>query len=375
MNRTRAVIRFTPVRKIGVCMATYVGTKLRNAVWKVRQFAGALRKNVRTTDRPWIRARNRRETVLNYGPVNIFIDPTNVCNLKCPMCPTGAGLSKSEKGFLDPAVLQKLVSELRHKPQTFGLWLAGEPLLHPHIEELIGICVHHGVEAAIHTNATKLTPEMAERIINAGLYEISFSFDGRSVEEYETLRKGADFHKVLENVRTFLKIKQARSSPLPRVIIQNIEPFEEGRHKRVPLCEKRETLEDRFKGLPVDEFKTILAHAWSGVMEGYTYVAPSHRKGKRWVCDVPYRDVTFNWKGEAVTCCGDLDNANILGDIKKENLYELWNNKSFQRFRAAMHGNEIEQFPLCKECERIWADPHPLDYELRLEMLRYKLKV
>lgn len=356
-------------------MANYFKTKLRNALWKAQHFTRAVKKNVKDRDRSWVKARNRRKTVLDYGPINIFVDPTNVCNLKCPMCPTGAGLIKSEKGFLDHAVLIKIVSELKHTPKTFGLWLAGEPLLHPQIDGLIRICAQHGVKATVHTNATKLTAEMSEKIINAGLYEISFSFDGRTVQEYEMLRTGADFFKVVENIRTFLRMKQKRCSPLPRAIVQNIEAYEKGRHNRRPLYEKRDLLEEKFRDLPVDEFKTILAHAWSGVMDGTEYVSPTHCKGKRWVCDVPYRDLTFNWKGEAVTCCGDLDNANILGDIKKENLYELWNNGNFQRFRAAMHRKEIEKFALCKDCERIWADPHPLDYELRLEMLRYKLRI
>ena len=355
-------------------MIPYITKKYKNAIWKAGLFRNAFKKACLTGDQPWIHARNARKTVLKYGPPYIFIDPTNICNLKCPMCPTGLGILKTEKGFLDPDVLLKLLKDLQHTPVQFGLWLAGEPLLHPQIDTLVAMCTQHGTPPTIYTNATRLSSELSEKIIHAGLRECTFSFYGRSIEEFETLRKGANYEKVVENIRSFLKIKQQHGSKYPLVTVQNIEPYEEGRHHRLPLHEKTDQIHKQFEGLPVDNYRTLLAHSFGGILDDNKYVAPSRLVGKPWACEVPYRDLTLNWKGEAVTCCGDLDDALILGDIKKENLYELWNNRNFQNFRAAMHNRKIEHYPLCKTCERIWVDtPHPLDYALRLEILRYRL--
>ena len=38
--------------------------------------------------------------VLGY-PLTLMVEPTNICNLKCPLCPTGRGLIKRPKGFLN----------------------------------------------------------------------------------------------------------------------------------------------------------------------------------------------------------------------------------------------------------------------------------
>lgn len=354
-------------------MLSLIKKKYKNAKWKWYWLKTAIRKNIYTKDQKYLIARNKRKLILNYGPVNIFIEPTNLCNLKCPMCPTGAGTTKSKKGFLEITILEKVARELKHKPQTFGLWLSGEPLLHFQIVEMIEICKKFNINCTIHTNAVRLLPELSEKLINAGLYEISFSFDGRTKDEYEIMRKGADYNSIMNNIKYFLEIKKYQNLTIPRVIIQNIERYEEGKHQRLPVYDNLNNLKQHFNGLPVDEFKTILAHSWSGSLIN-EYVSPPHTKGIRWVCIVPYRDLTINWRGEAVTCCGDFDNANILGDIKNENLYDLWNNKNFQRFRAAMHSKEIEKYPLCQNCELIWTDPHPLDYTLRVEILRYKLR-
>ena len=92
-------------------------------------------------------------------------------------------------------------------------------------------------------------------------------------------------------------------------------------------------------------------------------------------CGIPYTDLTIAWNGDAVTCCGDLDAHNVLGNFRDEPLYDLWNNERFRAFRRAMHTDEIESWPLCGSCERLWTQPHPLDYDLRLLLLRHRLRI
>ena len=40
------------------------------------------------------------KTNLTSRPYHIIVDPTNACNLGCPLCPTGAGQSQRIKGIL-----------------------------------------------------------------------------------------------------------------------------------------------------------------------------------------------------------------------------------------------------------------------------------
>jgi len=94
----------------------------------------------------------------------------------------------------------------------------------------------------------------------------------------------------------------------------------------------------------------------------------------RVACRAPYTDLVIAWNGDALTCCGDLDAQDVLGNLYREELYALWNNPNFRRLRRTMHTPDILRHPLCGTCERLWANAHPLDYQLRLEILRYRLR-
>jgi MoaA/NifB/PqqE/SkfB family radical SAM enzyme len=349
---------------------------LRNPRHRVEPLWEAMREQLGRQP-PWIVARNRRKLVVDYGPPNIFLEPTNACNLRCPMCPTGVGKSSRGRGLLSLDLVGKLVSEIRHQPQQFGFWLAGEPLLHPQIVEMVGLAARAGLKPAIHSNATKLTRDLAQGLIKSGLNWISFSFDGDNRADYERLRQPASYDDTVERIRMFLSVRRELGSATPRVVLQTLIPYEnEAVHPYGVHVEPSPEFRQQFDGYGVDEFRALLAHSWSGQLDGYQGVAPNHKlTGRRWLCIVPWRDVTIAWNGDLVSCCGDLDGVNVIDNIRDKSLYDAWNGPGYQAFRKAMLGGGIEKWALCGECERIWTErPHRTDYRLRFEMLRYRLR-
>ncbi|MCX7049042.1 MAG: radical SAM protein [Candidatus Sumerlaeota bacterium] len=344
--------------------------------WKARRFIAAFKKTWLKAPE-WVRARNRRKEVLDYGPLYIFLEAASGCNLKCPMCPTGLGRITRQHGFLKMDLAQKLVAELRRQPLEIGLWLAGEPLLNPALAEIVRMMAGRKLPVAIHTNGTLLTEELSLALIEAGLTRISFSFDGIDTEQYARQRPGADYEKTLANILRFLEIKKEMKRATPCVAIQVITPYagEETHPYGVQLSLPEEFVR-RFDGLPVDSFSNILAHSWSGQLADSPLTAPNHKgEGVRAICEIPYTSLTIAWNGDAVACCGDLNAQVVLGNLYRENLYELWNNEKFRAFRRAMHSDAILQYPLCGECERLWIKPHRLDYEPKLDLLRYRLRL
>lgn len=355
---------------------SHPGRTLQNARFKSVAAWGAFRQEFLQAE-PWVRARNRRQFVVDYGPAYIFLEPTNGCNLKCPYCPTGVGLQPRQRGFLKLDLVEKIVREIRHKPIQFGFWLAGEPMLHPEIVEMVGIAARAGLKPAMHSNATKLTPEVSEGLIKSGLDWVSFSFDGDNKEDYERMRHPAKYEDTIERIRTFLRIRKELRSKTPRVTLQTLIPYvDEKTHPYGIQVEAAESFRRQFDGYEVDEFKALLAGTWSGQLDGFEGVSPSHtRTGQRWNCIIPFRDMTITWNGDVVSCCGDLDGKNVIDSVAEKNLYDVWNGPNYQRFRKAMLSDEIERWPLCGQCERIWTEkPNPMDYNMRLEMFRYRLR-
>ncbi|MBI5155310.1 SPASM domain-containing protein [Candidatus Poribacteria bacterium] len=344
------------------------------ARWKLGHFRRSLRSAWGSVP-AWRRAMNKRLEVVDYGPLYIFLESASPCNLKCPMCPTGLGQVDRPPGFLGTALAEKLAGEIRHKPEYVGLWLAGEPLMNRELAECIRIFRRRDFTVRLHTNATLLTEKKSRELIESGLNWISFSFDGFDPETYAKLRRGGNYEKTLDNLMTFLRLKREMRSATPFTVIQMVQPFEGwekhpyGFHPETPANVRK-----LFEGLPVDHFETILAHGWAGQIEGEAITPNMTGVGQRTSCRIPYTDITFTWNGDAVSCCGDLNAANVFGNLRERSLEDIWNGPEYQKFRRDMHTAAVESRPLCGTCERIWTKPHRNDYQLRLQELRYRLR-
>jgi MoaA/NifB/PqqE/SkfB family radical SAM enzyme len=64
-------------------------------------------------------------------PRILMIEPTNECNLRCPLCPTGAGTLRRPKGFMALELYRSILAELDGALERLMLYNYGEPFLHP----------------------------------------------------------------------------------------------------------------------------------------------------------------------------------------------------------------------------------------------------
>jgi hypothetical protein len=74
-----------------------------------------------------------RRTRVAGRPYVLVIDPTNVCNLRCPLCPTGL-LQAGRKGqMIEWETFTRAVDMMAPWAYKVNLFNWGEPLLHSHI--------------------------------------------------------------------------------------------------------------------------------------------------------------------------------------------------------------------------------------------------
>ena len=70
-------------------------------------------------------------TRLSNLPTYFWIEPTNHCNLRCIMCPNGAGKIEREKGYMDYALYAGIIDDIKDFASAVTLAVGGESLLHP----------------------------------------------------------------------------------------------------------------------------------------------------------------------------------------------------------------------------------------------------
>ena len=134
------------------------------------------------------RSYTRRRTRLDYLPPVFWLEPTNHCNLHCAMCPNSV-IERGDGGFLPFTDCVRVVDEIsQHYPHggaTVALFLSGEPLLHPELDQIIARIRKNGGVAGMITNGYLLTAERIERL-NQRLRERGARGTERRGESYDS---------------------------------------------------------------------------------------------------------------------------------------------------------------------------------------------
>ncbi len=283
------------------------------------------------------------KTELPYGPVRLWVEPTNKCNLRCPMC-VQKGYDE-ETGFMNMELFKKVMEDAAELGVRELLLLdRGEPFLHPELVDMVSMSTDAGIRTTIHTNGTVMTPNLARGLVQAGTDMISFSFDAYGKELYEEMRPGASYQRVVDNIKTLVRTRDLMESKTPYIMIESI---------LFPQYEKilssQKELELRLSDLGADKYLVRELGEW---------VDTKSLKKKKKVedarplkpCRLPWYSLVVYWDGTAVLCCQDWYGRNVVGDIKNESLAEIWNGSRMKKVRADFTARNYFSYPLCQRC-------------------------
>ncbi len=288
---------------------------------------------------------HRRKTVLDNPPSFIWIEPTNNCNLKCIMCPTGTGKVNVKKGFMDYALYKRIIDETNEYTSAVTLAISGESLLHPEFFRMIKYANSKGIKILLNTNATLLTREKARLLLDSGISEISFAFDGLKKGQYEKARVGADFEKTLDNILYFLRLRKEEKRKLPYAILSMLELELEAYSER----EKADFL--RLFGGHIDEIRSREVSTWGSTFKGtdeFSYRDNSNVCGP---CSRLWSTACIMWDGDVVPCVYNANHEYVIGNINDNRLMDIWNSEKMFTLRGAMiNGDYLNISPLCENC-------------------------
>ncbi len=153
-------------------------------------------------------------------PLYVDLESTRKCNLNCIMCCAAherrEGLYRDSD--LDPKVFAKVL-EIAPTLECLSLSANGEPLMNHDLPDYIEALRRANLELEIKmtSNMTLMREAVAERLICAGFDALGISMDGSCRETFETIRAGANFQKVIRNIRRLNDLKLAYGTQLPRL--------------------------------------------------------------------------------------------------------------------------------------------------------------
>lgn len=297
-----------------------------------------------------------RSKDIHWGmPYSVSMEPTTSCNLRCKECPSGLRQFSRNTGYMAEDTFKNTVDQLHKHLMYMILYFQGEPYLNKHLFEFVSYARKKKIYTATSTNAHFLSDENCRKTIQSGLDRLIVSFDGIGQETYEKYRVGGNFEKVKKGLQNIIRWKNELKSNTPHVIVQFI-VFGTNEHQ----MEEVKTFCDE---LGVDElqFKTAQIYHY----EKGSPLIPKNEKYSRYkrnedgtyslkstLPNKCYRMWTSNvitWDGKVVPCCFDKDADHQLGDVSKDNMKDIINNKDYIAFRKQVFSDR-KKIEICRNC-------------------------
>ena len=265
----------------------------------------------------------------------IYLEISNVCNLKCSFCPG----TRRQSHIMTETEFGSLLPRLRPYSDYLYFHLMGEPLLHPDLERFLKLAGDAGFKVILTTNGTLLARQQ-EVLLNApGLHKVNIS-----LHAFEANDLNVPFSEYLNNCFAYGQAAMGQKLTVFRLWNQG------GADAR-----NREIL---------DTMKLFFPEPWT-----------PQRKGTR-IAEKVYLEYgdKFDWPdlaaqdtGERVFCYGLRDQVGVLcdgtvvpccldheGDLALGNLFtqELEDILSSPRALAICKGFQNRKAPeeLCRKC-------------------------
>ena len=245
------------------------------------------------------------------------------------------------------SLFQKIIDdgcENGFRQVTLHLW--GEPLLDNLIFDRIAYVKEKGMSTTFTSNATLLTSDKIEAILESGLDVIRISIDGGTKESYASFREGGDFDKVCANIEQLIRMRGMRHSTKPFVHISTLVQPE-----NPTISEELQHIYQIVDSYLLDFADSRRSKEFSFLRDFYSKV-----KGKRvYPCRSLWERIVVMSNGKVCLCCHmDYEGSVELGDLTKQTIKQIWDSKKFTEIRQLHLEGKAEKIELCRNCDILY---------------------
>ncbi|MBF0331201.1 MAG: SPASM domain-containing protein [Candidatus Omnitrophica bacterium] len=262
--------------------------------------------------------------------------------MSCTVCPRAE--LDADPQEMTMALFKRIADQARGSVGFIDFSSRGESLLCVNVFQMIAYARALGMHTSLPVNGLLLSEENCVALVNAGLDLLTVSVDAFLPETYSRIRRGGDFHAVVENIKRMARIKRRMNSPMT-VVVQMVR------------LQENELETERFKAgwkqlrgvmVRIKPFSSRGGCVKNGIVS--LKRKPAARCSRLWKTMRVYAD------GTAVPCCNDFLCRQPLGDLSRQSIKEVWNGKSYVTLRRQHAANQFDQTPICRDCEFLKTD-------------------
>jgi len=312
------------------------------------------------------RAKRKKLTHLPH-PHSVMLEITNHCQLKCITCAREYSWGREmAQGHMDIEKAKGLIDNAHLFLDRITLTGLGEPLLYPHLNELIDYIhsLNEGISIFLSTNAQSTkTPEIIQAVSDK-VDTLQISIDGIG-EMFEKIRKKSRYDAFLENLQAITRLTANRRAEAKL----NMVVFEDNylqMSEVVKLAKESGVHEVNFN--TINLVATELDTSYYDIYQSEDFLRELKKvqrlsrqenidatfqkmdgvKGFE-SCPYPWDAFYITWDGFLVPCCAKpFPKEKHFGNVFQTGLMPCLNSEAFIEFRKMAIANEAPSF--CERC-------------------------
>ena len=324
----------------------------------------------------------QRKLAISATPTMLDIEPTAKCNLRCKYCQVSHWDRSPKVANLTYDNFVIIVDQFPHL-LLIKLQGMGEPFLNADVFRMVAYAASKGIVVYTVSNGTLVRGALVAKIVASELAELIISVDGATKATFESIRCGAKFDQVVENVRQLVQLRNAKGNGRKPLITLWMVGTKDNIHECPQLVRLGKTLgvdcvylglgnvncwgQDKYQELQqysLDradtvsgysrEVESILREAQRVAREismpTTVYTCTGRNKlGPGAKCKWPWTSAYLSADGFVVPC-GAIANPEVMhfGNVFEEHFADIWNSPKYQAFRQSfLDGNWPE---MCNGC-------------------------
>ena len=300
-----------------------------------------------------------RGELLEDFPLNIEMEPTYYCNLKCPFCPRTVNLGERESKHMPNEIWQKFLKECaENNLPSIQLDHEAESMMNPKFFEMLKDTNEAGIfDMWMHTNGQLLNDKNGRKLIENGIKKLNISIDASTKETYIKLRVGGKYEKLITNLDNFLKLKKEYNASYLRVRVSFVEQ-EENFHEKKDFFEYWKSKEGintiTFQRcMDVSPFETLDPDSNLKEKE----LEKKFKDHKPFRCYAPWETPTVEENGKIAPCLKPVREHNkdfYIGDISKgDTIKKAWRSPKMEKLREMHLKGEWYKNNMCRTCVKV----------------------